>query len=328
MIINLTFDQPLGNLPSGFVASIQAAAHFLESIFTNPITINIDVGYGEIGGQNLPQGALGESQTFFNQYSYSAIRSALVANAASAAQLSAVSTLPASDPTPGGNGNYWVATSEAKALGLMGASSAVDGFVGFASQGVSFTYNTTNGGSVAPNTYDFFGVAEHELTEVMGRDLFVGSQGGQGIGANSYTPYDLFHYSGNGTRDFSGTTPGYLSADGGATDLGDFNTNSNGDFGDWASSVGPNSFLAFSNKGVANPVTPNDLEAMNILGYDEAPVAPGTLGVIGDFNADTKADILWQSASLTPTVWTMNGTAVASSANLQSPTAGWHIIAA
>src|SRR5262249_41414233 len=142
MIINLTFDQSPGSLPSGFVASIQAAASFLESIFTDPITINIDVGYGEIAGQNLIQGALGESQTFFNQYSYSAIRSALVANAASAAQLSAVSTLPASDPTPGGNGNYWAATAEAKALGLMGASSSLDGYVGLPSPGGSLPCHT------------------------------------------------------------------------------------------------------------------------------------------------------------------------------------------
>jgi len=33
----------------------------------------------------------------------------------------------------------------------------------------------SNGGSVAAGTYDFFGVAAHEITEVMGRDLFVDS---------------------------------------------------------------------------------------------------------------------------------------------------------
>jgi hypothetical protein len=58
---------------------------------------------------------------------------------------------------------------------------------------------------------------------------------------------------------------------------------------------------------------------MNVLGYDEtvALTAPGSAGVIGDFNADGNSDILWQSASLTPTLWTMNGTAVANATNLQ-----------
>src|SRR5262249_52263099 len=190
MIINLTFDQSPGSLPSGFVASIQAAAHFLESIFTDPITINIDVGYGEIAGQNLISGALGESETFLDDYSYAALRGALVANATSADQISAVNSLPASDPTPGGNGHYWVATSEAKAIGWSGPSSATDGFIGFAKQGVNFTYNTTNGGPVAPGTYDFFGVAAHEITEVLGRAVLVGGtvDTNNGPVTNSFEP--------------------------------------------------------------------------------------------------------------------------------------------
>src|SRR5262249_31525653 len=194
----------------------------------NPITVNITVGYGKIEGQSLFQGALGESETEFDQYSYSAIRNALIANGGAGA-----STVPAADPTNGGN--YWVATAEAKALGWSGPSSAGDGFGGFASQGVNWTYNTTNGGSVASGTYDFFGVAAHELTEVMGRALFVGTDG---IGSNSYTPLDLFHYSSDGVREFPGTPPGYFFIDGGKTKLHNFKNNPNADLGDWANNPG------------------------------------------------------------------------------------------
>src|SRR5262249_56313788 len=131
-------------------------------------------------------------------------------------QISAVNSLPASDPTPGGNGHYWVATSEAKAIGLSGPSSATDGFIGFAKQGVNFTYNTTNGGPVAPGTYDFFGVAAHELTAELGRAVLVGGtvDTNNGPVTNSFEPMGLFHYSGNGVRDFSGTKAGDFSPDG------------------------------------------------------------------------------------------------------------------
>src|SRR5262249_6765959 len=202
MNINLTFDSSTNSAPSAFFAAMNAVAQFLDNVFANPITVNITVGYGRINGQALISGALGQSQTNFNQYSYSAIRGALIASASTLNQSTAASTLPASDPTNGGN--YWVATAEAKAIGLSGASAATDGFIGFASTGVTWTYSTTNGGSVAPGSYDFFGVAAHEITEVLGRDLFVGNQDGQGIGPNSYTPLDLFHYSSNGVRDFLG----------------------------------------------------------------------------------------------------------------------------
>ena len=363
MIINITYDASVNSAPTAFKTAVSAAVQFLENIFINPITINIDVGFGEVNGQALDNGALGESETLFNNYTYTQVRTALVQNAKSADQISAANSIPATDPTNGGN--YWVATAEAKALGLMGASSAIDGFVGF-SNSVTFDYDDSNG--VTPGTYDFNGTFLHELTETMGRDLFVGTDG---IGANAYTPEDLFHYSSPGVRDFVGTTAGYFSPDGGTTNLDNFNTNPNGDFGDWAASAGHDSFLAFSNSGVVNAITQNDLRVMNVLGYNEVtkPVRndfnhdgisdlmfqnsansgvmidlfngtsitssatlanPGNLQVeaSGDFNGDGKADIVLQASDGTPQIWFMNGTSVTSTVTLASPSsADWHIIA-
>ncbi len=363
MIINVTYDTSVSSAPSAFKAAIAAAVQFLENTFTNPISVNIDVGYGEVDGQTLGNGALGESETFFNNYTYTQIRNALTQNAKSADQISATNSLPVADPTNGGN--YWVATAEAKALGLQGASSAVDGFVGF-SNSVTFDYDDSNG--VTAGTYDFNGTFLHEVTEVMGRDLFVGTDG---IGPNSYTPMDLFHYSSAGVRDFVGTTAGYFSPDGGTTNLDSFNTNPNGDFGDWASSAGHDSFLAFSNSGVVNGISQNDLREMNVLGYNETTIPvvrndfnhdgisdlmfqnsansgvmidlfngtsitssatlanPGNLQVeaSGDFNRDGKADIVLQAADGTPQIWLMNGTTVTSTVMLPDPGPSWHIIA-
>ena len=89
-----------------------------------------------------------------------------------------------------------------------------------------------------------------------------------GYGANDYEPLDCSTIRRAGVRDFSGTTAGYASANGGVTSLGAFNTNPGGDFGDWASSVGANSYLAFSGPGVVDPVTSSDLALMNLLGWD------------------------------------------------------------
>jgi hypothetical protein len=322
MNINLTFDSSTSGAPSAFFAAMNAAAQYLDGIFLNPITVNITVGYGKIDGQSLVSGALGESDTFFNQYSYSQIRGALIASSTTGA-----GTLPASDPT--GGGNYWVATAEAKAIGLAGPNSATDGFIGFASQGVSWTYNTTNGGSVAPGSYDFFGVAAHELTEVLGRDLFVGNQDNQGIGANSYTPLDLFHYSSNGTRDFLGTTAGYFSVDGGATNLDNFNTNSSGDFGDWANSAGNDAFRAFSNSGVPNAVSQSDLTELSALGYhtNTPATTPGNIGVAGNFAGNGFADIIWQNTSTgTATIWANSAGTIPSGSASFSVSPSWRVV--
>jgi 20S proteasome alpha/beta subunit len=270
--INVIYDSSVNSAPSAFKTTITAVVNFLDAQFTNPITINIDVGYGEIAGQSMANGALGESETYYDSVSYAQLRTALVQNAQSVDQISAANSLPAGDPTNGGN--YWVTTADAKALGLIGASSAIDGYVGLASM-YPFTYNDTDG--VAAGTYDFFGVVAHEFTEVMGRALFVGTDG---IGANAYTPLDLFHYSANGVRAFVGTTAGYVSPDGGRTDLDNLNTNPNGDFGDWASSAGHDAFLAFSPSGVANAVSTSDLRTMNILGYDEGLPPDATAPVL------------------------------------------------
>ena len=201
--------------------------------------------------------------------SYSALEAALVANADAIGDTAAAANIPTTSPV---SGNWWLSTAEAQALGLSNVGGNPDGYVGFSSS-VSFSYNDSNG--VPLGQYDFFGVVAHEISEVMGRQMMDGEnfQGG-----TSYEPLDLFHYSAAGVRDFSGTTAGYFSPDGGTTNLGNFNTNPSGDFGDWAASVGNNSFLAFSSSGVVDPVTANDLAEMNLLGWD--PTASGGAPVV------------------------------------------------
>jgi hypothetical protein len=55
-VINITYDSSVDNAPAAFKAAVADVVAFFESVFTNPITINIDVGYGEVDGQKLGRG--------------------------------------------------------------------------------------------------------------------------------------------------------------------------------------------------------------------------------------------------------------------------------
>src|SRR5262249_612847 len=104
MNINLIYDSSTTNAPAGFTTSMNYVVNFFDALFTNPVTINIAVGWGEIAGFPLSFGALGESEKAASPgFTYSQIKNALTANTAqSATDLTALANLPASDPTGGG----------------------------------------------------------------------------------------------------------------------------------------------------------------------------------------------------------------------------------
>jgi hypothetical protein len=269
MNIVIFYDQPTSTLPSGFTTVVSAVSTFYGTQFTDNITFNLHVGYGEVHGSPLGSGALGQSLYFLNQYSYSQIRNALLADAKSVDDSTGLGNVPASDPI-GGTHQYWVAQVQAKALGLLSDATVIDQYVGF-SNTFGFDYDRSNG--ITAGQYDFYGTVAHEVAEVMGKNLVVG--GTIGSTTNSYVPSDLFHYSSSGMRDFSGTTTGYFSIDGGTTNLNNFNTNPSGDFGDWASSAGNDSWRAFSDSGVINAVTETDLRFLDVIGFDLAGAPSG-----------------------------------------------------
>ena len=148
-VINITWDSSVQSAPSGFTAGVMAAVQYLESQFSDPITINIDVGYGEVMNTALGGGELGESRWYLSSVGYSQLASALKADATSTSDASAVASLPAGSPVNGGT--FWTTNAQAKALGLMSANgTGVDGYVGFSSS-YPFTYDNSSG--VAGGTY-------------------------------------------------------------------------------------------------------------------------------------------------------------------------------
>jgi autotransporter passenger strand-loop-strand repeat protein/T5SS/PEP-CTERM-associated repeat protein len=262
MVIDVSYDASVASAPAGFETTVNAAVAYLESLFSTPITITIDVGYGEVDGTPLSDSDLGESTNEGIYVSYSELRSALLSRTATSDEIAAAAGLPVTDPAGSGD-EYYVAYAEAEALGLSsgpGAGVAV-GAIGLSSTS-PFTYGTTNGASA--NTYDALGVVEHEMTEAMGRTDDLGDDG-----SGTYTPLDLFRYASAGVRDL---TPayGYFSVNGSDL-LYQFNDPSNGgDAGDWSTNVPDDSFDAFANEGMANPVSPTDLRVMDVIGFTPA----------------------------------------------------------
>src|SRR5262249_32136645 len=128
MQINITYDSSADSAPAAFKADVQYAVNFLEAAFTNNVTLNIDVGWGEVDGSALNPGDLGESfQAEAPNYTYSQIVNALTAQAAlpnaSPDLVAAVQTLTGlADPTNGGN--FDIGRAEAKALGLLPADNS------------------------------------------------------------------------------------------------------------------------------------------------------------------------------------------------------------
>jgi VCBS repeat-containing protein len=294
MNINITYDS---SVTATYQTAIDAVAQFFDSHFSDNVTINISVNLADLAG------GLGKSFWNFNSFSYSAIRNALQSDATTSNDTTALADdVPSTDPISGTH-TYFMVLAEQKALGLLaGNATGSDGSVTFDSGAT--TFDLDRGDGITTGRYDLAGTVAHEFTEVMGRSLLVGSTVTLSDGTkvtNSNFLLDLFHWSTDGTRSFSGTSAGYFSIDGGATDLADFNTDPTEDFGDWAGTtlVGNDSFLAFSGSGVINPVTLTDFEELDVLGWnlvETAPTVTPLTASVGEDDPSPSKDLLTGTA--------------------------------
>lgn len=259
------FNTDFGASAAAAQASWIAAANVFTANFSDPIHINITVD--AVTGTSV----FGQSSTSLLGYSWSTLYTALAAGSDSpndAVALGAGGSLTVADPAGAGAGPWWVSTAEAKAIGLIADNTSNDGTTRFGA-GNPFTFS----GPIAANTYDFQGVAAHEISEVMGR---LGISGGTlGGFTNSHSLIDAFSYTGAGTRGLGGGAGNYFSINNGTSLLKLWNNatglGGNGlDSRDWA--PGSNdSFNQFSNPSVVNPVSAVDLQLLDVLGYDLVP---------------------------------------------------------
>ena len=162
-----TYDSSITTLSNAVQVenAINFAASQYQSLYSNDITVNITFKYGVTG--------LGESQGYYitSPPSYNDIKNALQNLNSSSAQITSAAHLPSSDPNP--SKAWQIDSAQAKALGIYSANdTGEDGWVMF-NQSATYTFDPYN--RAVSGKYDFIGVAEHEISEVMGRTHSYGS---------------------------------------------------------------------------------------------------------------------------------------------------------
>lgn len=295
LIINLVWDASAQNAPQSFRDGVQSAANVLQAAFTNPITVNMEIGYGEWANQDFGLVATAEGGPISTtSESYSALRSQLANHATTADVTQAVNSLPNTSSLQGVS-SFEIAAAQEKAFGVLTANAgAIDGAVGI---GTSITGN------------ELIAVALHEMTHAMGRVV-----GGFSL--------DLFRYSSVGQHLFSTATPAppsYLSLDNGATKLADFGQSSdpsdflNGGAQDSGIGTGADPFDEFYGSNSFTSLTQVDQTTMGLLGFSRVAASVTIslalpIGRFGSYRIVTATAPLTGMADPGATVTLLDGT--------------------
>jgi Ca2+-binding RTX toxin-like protein len=270
MTIDLLFDAAAMAAPASFRAGIEQAAMILAGTISDKITVNLSIDYSGVGGG----AAAGPDSGYYE--SYSSVRADLINNATPGDNT--FNALPGGTSVQG-QSNVAVWNAQLKLWGFMSANDTTtdDGSATFATD-------------INPNL--LVGVALHELTHALGRVPY-GSQP---------DVFDLFRFTGVGTRLFSGSStapPAYFSVDGGHTKLADFGQHS--DPSDFLNTgvQGPNDpFNEYYTSSTSQSLTKVDLAMLDALGFHTTgsstpPVPPpalADLSVTGLSLKDTTVD--------------------------------------
>jgi hypothetical protein len=234
-------------------AAIVSAEHVLQSHFTNSVTVEMQFDLTSLGG-----GFSAENTYALVGVSYHDYVAALASHATTAADLQAVAGLPQDDPSHGVG--FWIASTEARVLGLSTEAKATDDTV------------MLNADKANEFGKDTISTLEHEISEgVFGR------LGSLGVTLQGWQPMDLFRFNAEGQRDYTGGADGqatYFGIDGAHLSALEYhnaiNPDGTGDgdsLGDWTTSsdtFGP------GGPGVVGTLSATDLQILDILGWTPA----------------------------------------------------------
>ncbi len=274
LTIHATFDSSIANNPNSAAiqAMISRAISFHESLFTDPITIQIRFRYSTTtpDGMTLPMGTLAQTDFVVYQIPWGSYISALRADATSSNDTQANASLPSTALSP----NVQPASAAGRAVGLNTRPAMfADGSVG---QGGPYDAIVTLNSAApyqfsrppAAGNFDAQRSTEHEVDEAIGLGSRLGGNG------SDVRPQDLFSWSSPGHRSISRSGTRYFSINGGVTNIVNFNQDSHGDFGDWLSGGCPQTHPyvqnAFGCAGQDSDISATSPEGINldVIGYD------------------------------------------------------------
>ena len=286
LTIHPTFDSSITGNPNA--AAIQAMINrtiaIYESLFSDPITIQIRFRYATTGpdGSPLPHGLVSQSDTTLYTIPWNTYISALRADARTSNDDIANASLPGNALSP----NIRPGSANGRAVGLntppamfangsVGQGGPYDGIVTLNSAKPFQFSRPVNG-----NNFDAQRITEHEIDEVIGLGSRIGDN------SSNLRPQDLFSWSSAGHRNITSSGTRYFSIDGGVTNIVGFNQDPDGDFGDWLSAPCPQAHPypqnAFSCTGQSSDIAATSPEGINldVIGYDLTQTSQTILGNI------------------------------------------------
>jgi hypothetical protein len=263
--LTFSFSQIAGTtLTSDETAAFQTAANAWASVFTDKVTVNVQIGFTALG-TNI----LGGTAATFVTASGTAVKSLLTADRKDGTDIAAVSSLTG-QPLPS---TVAMTSAEARALGFTTAGVTSDGSIEFST---AYTYSTSRdaNGNVAAGTYDLVGIAEHEIGHLLGFDSSIDG-GTSGIS----TLLDAFRFSSPGTRSIT-TGAAYFSLTDGATSIASFSDGTTYQASHWLQGTGGLMDPALA-LGSTENITGLDITALDAIGWDVPEPASITVFALG-----------------------------------------------